>query len=240
MKKLLLESLGFNHNDALVYEALVSLGKASPSELVRKTGLHRPEVYKSLLVLIEKGLIAVSPKGKYKEYVSLSPEKLESFFRSIESDFLNQIEDMYRVYKERENKPTLKYEEGKEAIRDAFSQMVNTLKKGEKYYRYSSTSSKDGSKSYVPKDYRKIRDAKGLERLVITNEFNKKRHSESLGRTIKMLPDDSDQFEYGISELIYRDRVVFLDYNSKSVITIDNKKFAEFQKRIFKTLFKRL
>ena len=39
---------------------------------------------------------------------------------------------------------------------------------------------------------------------------------------------------------LYGNKVSFVDYESESVITIDHKKFSEFQKKIFDLLFSQL
>jgi sugar-specific transcriptional regulator TrmB len=239
MKKLLLEKLGFNPKESIVYMSLLELGPASPSEIVKKSGLHRPDVYKALTVLVDKHLVSVMPKGKYKKYVAESPEKLEKVFKDIEAQFFNEIEDLHRAYEERSKKPLITYTEGTQALTDAYSTLVHTLKKGETYYRYSSNDVLN-RKSYVPKDFRKVRDEKQLERLVITNEPTKKTHRLSLGRVVKSIPKEFDLFEYNISQLIYKDKVAILDYNSKAVITIENKQFTEFQRKLFKLLFSKL
>lgn len=39
---------------------------------------------------------------------------------------------------------------------------------------------------------------------------------------------------------MYGDKVAFIDYNSETVLLIENPKIAEFQKALFKSLYKRL
>jgi sugar-specific transcriptional regulator TrmB len=239
-QKTLLEKIGFTEKESQVYLSLVKLGPSSATDIVKKAKLHRPEVYKALPVLIEKQLVSIVPKGKSKLYVAASPDKLEKVFKDIQDAFFSEIEDLHREYDEQGKRPVVTFSEGKEAITNVYSDMVHGLKKGETYFRYSSNSNLTNSKSLVPKEYRKVRDAKQLERLVITNEPTKKGHSLSLGRSIKSIPQTYDLFEYGISLLIYHNKVVIIDYNSKSTITIENEKFAEFQKKIFKLLFSKL
>lgn len=238
-KRTVLEKLGFSQKESDVYFTLLRGGEMSPSDIVKESGLHRPEVYSAIAVLADRQLISVVPKGKYKKYVAAPPEKLEEIFKSIQDEFFADIEDVHRQYEEKGKRPLVTFTEGDDSIRSAFSTMVRTLDEGEMYYRYSSNSALR-EKKLIPKDYRAIRDAKGLERWVITNEPTKAKHTLSLGRQIKAIPKDFDLFTFDVSQLIYRDTVAIIDYNSKSVITIKNDKFAEFQKKIFKFLFKKL
>jgi len=107
------------------------------------------------------------------------------------------------------------------------------------YFRYSSALALNREK-FIPKDYRSVRDKKGLERLIITNESTRGLHVKRLGREVKAVPADFDLFEYNISQLIYGNKVSLIDYNTKTAITIENAMIAEFQKKIFKLLFKKL
>lgn len=237
-KNLLLTQLGFTKNEALVYESLLKLGKAKVATIVRESGLHRPLVYKALPQLIEKHLVSVMPRGKVHEYAAESPEKLEALFKEREVSFFRSIEDLHGLYDKQEKKPRITVTEGADAIREAYATMIHSLKKGETYYRYGST--KALRKKYIPKDYREVRDKKQLERLVITNVPSKLQARDRLGRTIKVIPPEYDLFEYDISQMIYNDRVVVADYNTNTVITIDNPVIAQFQRKLFKLLFNKL
>lgn len=235
----ILEKMGFSKEENRIYVELLSAGASSISNIVRKTGLHRPAVYKVLPQLVEKGLVTIMPKGKSKLYVAESPDNLEKIFTELEDDFNAEIHRLHQTYSMRDKKPIITFAEGKQAITAVYSDLVHGLKKGDTYYRYSSTSTLNRER-FIPKDYRQVRDKKQLERLVITNEPSKKMHSLKLGRTIKAIPRDYDLFEYNISQMIYGDKVAFVDYNSNTTITIENKIIAEFQKKIFKLLFKKL
>ena len=234
-----LEKIGFSREESVVYMTLLEIGPCSISNLVRKTGLHRPKVYSILAVLMDKELIGIMPKGKQKQYVAESPDKIEKLFTSLEEQFNKEIQSLYESYETKGKKPIVTYAEGDKSLVNAYSDIVHSLKKNDTYYRYSSALTLN-RKKYVPKDYREVRDRKNLERLIITDESSKKGQSIRLGKTVKAVPNDFDLFDYNISQVIYGDKVVFIDYNSKTTITIKNPMIAEFQKKIFKLLFKKL
>ena len=235
----ILEKIGFSGNESTLYFALLNTGPASISDLVRTTGIHRPTVYKILPSLIDKELVSVMPTGKYKKYVAESPEKLEKMFTELEDDFRAEITNLLEMYSNRDKKPTVTYGEVGKALTHVFSDVVHSLKKGDTYFRYSSALALN-RKSFVPKDYREVRDKKGLERFIITNESTKPLHKMRLGREVKAVPADFDLFQYNISQIIYGNKVAFVDYNTKTAVTIENPMIAEFQKKIFKLLFKKL
>lgn len=235
----ILEKIGFSKEESAVYHTLLEIGPCTMSDIVRKTGLHRPKAYHIVAVLANKELVGVMPKGKQKKYVAESPDKIEKLFTSLEEQFNKEIQGLYESYETKGKKPVVTYAEGDKSIINAYSDIVHSLKKNDTYYRYSSALTLN-RKKYVPKDYREVRDRKNLERLVITDESSKKGQNLRLGRTVKAVPNDFDLFDYNISQVIYGDKVVFVDYNSKTTITIKNPMIAEFQKKIFKLLFKKL
>jgi hypothetical protein len=171
-----------------------------------------------------------------KEFVAESPEKLEELYKKIEDKYYSDIEDLYSLYEVgTSEKPQVFFNKGEKAIKDSYMDIVNALGKNEKYYRYSSTSPHFREK-YVTKKYRELREKKGLERLIITNKSSYK-GSERLGSRVKILPEKMDFLDDNYVQVIYGNKVSIIDLNSQSVTTIRNEKYANFQKKIFETLF---
>ncbi len=50
----LLTKLGIPEKAAIIYIDLLDHGRSSPSQIVIRTGLHRPEVYRYLPILTER------------------------------------------------------------------------------------------------------------------------------------------------------------------------------------------
>jgi DNA-binding transcriptional regulator GbsR (MarR family) len=234
-----LEMLGFDARESEVYKTMLVHGPSSISDLQKYTGIHRPTMYAIVKRLMDRELVSIQPKGKQKLYVAAPPERIRHALSQASLAIESEITELEESYKTSGSKPIVTYSEGGKAITAAFSDMVHSLKRGETYYRYSSANTLN-RETYVPKDYRKVRDQKQLERLVITNEPTRRLHTNQLGRIVKAVPPQFDLFDYNIAQIMYKDKVSILDYNTKSVITIQNKKFAEFQKKIFKLLFSKL
>jgi sugar-specific transcriptional regulator TrmB len=236
-----LEHVGFSKAESRIYTSLIAKGGGTISDLMVETGFYRPTIYKYIGVLIKKGFVRVGTRGKRKIYYAESPQKIEALIDLWYSTLSKNVDDLKDSFDYQGKKPIVRYEEGKEAIINAYSDVVRSLKRGEMYFRYSSDRAlRSKQKLYSPKDYGTIRDAKGLERLIITNEPTKKAHSNKLGREIKTVPRDFDLFEYDVSQIIFGNKMVIIDYNTETVITVENPVIAEFQKKIFKLLFKKL
>ena len=134
----------------------------------------------------------------------------------------------------------IKVLEGKKGIGYVFSDVVNSLQKGETFYRYTSEKDLDKVNSYLPKDYRQRRDAKHLERLVISNTVSGKQKKPRLERFIKFIPPEDAQFNQNIIQLIYGNKIAIIDLNKEMSIILQNQLLADFQKTIFKLLYKKL
>ena len=237
----LLRSLGFNDAEISVYLYLLERATSlSVTDIARGTGSHRPVVYKALDRLQEKGLITVQPKGKRKHYRAEHPDKLRQVYQDLQFDLEETLPDLEEMYQAPEEKPIVKFYEGKEGITSIYNDIVNTLKRGGVMYRYSSTNDINSSQKYLPKDYRKKRDNKNIERYVIRNEGTNEQKSPDLNRNTKVVPQDFDLFDQNIIQFIYDSKVAIVDMNTETSFVIENEKFATFQERIFSLLYSRL
>jgi hypothetical protein len=79
--------------------------------------------------------------------------------------------------------------------------------------------------------------------MVITGHELKKLKEDkqkNLTREMVAIPKKYDLFEDDITKLIYANKVAILDHSTKTSFIIENQKFADFEKKIFKLLFKHL
>ena len=239
-----LEKLGLSAHESVVYLSLLKEGESGVSEIARKTGLYRTMIYQALAGLVREGLVNTTLKGKYKTYSAESPRRLEKKFLELSNSFDEEIKALTHLQAAPEAvRPIVKYFEGQKGIVRIHDDVVETLKKGETYYRYSSSNahrSLDSKKNYLSKKYRLMRDQKQLERKVITNIPNKESKDVRLEREIKVVPADFDLFEYSISQVIYGNKVAVIDYNTETAVVIENATIAKFQQKIFELLFRKL
>jgi sugar-specific transcriptional regulator TrmB len=233
-----LVSLGLCEEEIKIYEELIVRGASSPTELCVYTKMHRPALYLHLKGLETKDLISVLPSGKRKKYIASSPKKLKDLSslreKSIQEEII-RLEDMVSMPK---SLPRITVRQGTSAIRSAYEEMTQELKKDDVYYRYSSID----NATWIPGRYitdkaKQLRNAKDLQRFIITNEETKTRKSKNPNRSIKTVPKKYDLFKHNVGQLIYSNKVVIIDYNNEMVVVIDNGPIAAFQKALFKTFF---
>ena len=238
-----LEKLGLGEHESMIYLTLLEHGRSSISELSRATGLYRTQIYDALGGLTRDGMVAVSPKGKYKVYTAESPKLLEKKFLDLANRFDDEIAELSALRHSPEVcRPIVKYVEGQRGIMAIHDDIVTTLKRGDVYYRYSSSkvTEREWRTNYLSKKYRLLRDQKKLERRVITNLPNKLQKRPRLEREVKAVPPDFDLFEYNVSQIIYGSKVAVIDYNTETAVVIENSTIAKFQKKIFELLFRKL
>ena len=198
------------------------------------------EIYRHLPYLLEMWLVRESRLWKRKLYQSVSPSIIEELFQKMKHESQSAIEEMKEKFSYLENRPSVTYQEWANSITYVFQDLVHILRKWDVFYRISSEKDVTKSNSYLPKDYRKIRDAKELERYAIMSQktaANKKPRAE---REIAIIPENYEQFDENIQMIIYENKIAYIDYNSESSIIIESKKIADFQKKLFMWLFKSL
>ncbi len=237
----ILEKIGLTKNEAAIYLALLEMGTSNISQISEKTSIHRPLIYKAIPTLLEKKLITQTQKLKSVVYGAEPPNRLETIFDDLKMDFFEMLPDMEDTYSSSETKPKIRFLEGKDGTKRIYDDVVRSLKKGDTFYRYSSDKGGQYKKyKYFPRIYKQMRDEKKLQRIVITNEETAKNKKPSLDRFFKVLPKDFGSFEHDVTEIIYGDKVAFIDYGSETCMIIESKKITEFQKQIFQTLYKKL
>ncbi len=240
-KNNILEKLGLTKNESAIYLALLEMGTSNISQISEKTSIHRPLVYKALPSLLEKKLITQTQKLKNVVYGAEPPNRLETLFDDLKINFFEILPDLEDAYSTSEKKPKIRFLEGRDGTKRIFDDVVRSLKKNDVFYRFSSN--KDGNEKkdkYVPRIYRKMRDEKKLQREVITNIQTAQHKKPSLDRFAKTMPGDFGPFEHNVTEIIYGDKIAFIDYNSETCMIIESKRIAEFQKQIFQTLYRKI
>ena len=242
MEKLkILQKIGLSEHEAGVYLALLELGPSRISKIGEKTGIHRPLIYKALPTLIERKLVTKNQRQKGFVYIAEPPNRLEAMFDDLKIDLFEILPELEDQYSLSEQKPKVRFLEGRDGTKRVFDDVVRSLKRGDTFYRFTSNANAQEKKDkYVPRHYTKVRDAKQLQREVITNSQTAKRKLAKLERFVKVMPDDFGPFEHNVTEVIYGNRVAFIDYNSETAMIIDSKRIADFQRHIFKNLYKKL
>lgn len=231
--------LGMSKYAASVYEIVRTKGPVSATHIVSLIGEnHRPAVYKAIDELYGYKIILKTPKGKRFLFTAAHPKRITELFKdtSVETEkIIGHISP-----EESSLTQNMKTYHGPIGIRDIFDDCVTHSKKGETFYRYTSELNLDIVNTYLSPDYRKKRDVKKLERMVISNPISQKQKRPRLERFIKYIPQEKDLFDQNIIQLVYGSRIAIIDLNIEEGVVIEHAALAEFQKTIFRQLYRRL
>ncbi len=236
----LLNKIGLTQKQATIYLFLLSHSPTSISNISRGTGLYRPDIYKELKVLLDKTVVTESPKGKQVWYQAEAPSRLREIIKDTLIDLEESLPALEEMYSHMSPRSVIRSVEGKNGIRSIFSDLVTTLKRGETFYRYTSSKDLKVANMYLPKDYRKLRDAKDIQRLVIGTAVNQATKIDRLEKETKYIPVNFDTFNQNIIQLMYSNKVAFINLNNETGLIIDNPELADFHKKIFKLLYTKL
>lgn len=236
----LLRNLGLAEREGKIYLALLAHGPATIAGLAQVTGIHRPAIYRLLPVLRERGLVSTTPKGKQRHFVAESPEKLKALADNLSASFAKALPDLQHAYASSRTRPLLTFLEGRKGLQAVYEDLVRSCKRGDTYYRYGSRKSTTNWRQYVPRGYLAERDGKQLQRFVITSTKQDRAADREMNRAVKVVPPTHNLFQYDIVQLIYANKVAFMDYNTETALIIENAALAEFQKNMFKLLYDKL
>jgi sugar-specific transcriptional regulator TrmB len=237
----LLNKLGLTDSEVSIYVYLLERGlPLSVSDIANGILSFRPMVYKAISQLLDKGLITSVVKGKRKQYIAEHPDKLRNMLSEISVDIEETLPDLEDIYRSPKTKPAMKFLEGRKGISFVFADLVDSLKRGDVYYRYSSSRDLEKTNSYLPKDYRKKRDNKNLERYIINSQYVESLKKPNLNRNTRVVPPEFDTFNQNIVQIIYGNKVAVIDINTETAFIIENEQLADFQKKIFRLLYSKL
>lgn len=238
----ILKKLGLSYPSDEIYLSILKTHRTSIAEISKDTGIYRPTIYRTLPLLLEKGLISKIKIGKRTLYFAENPTKLHTTIEDLKSELDEKMPELSQLYEGSKNKPLVSYVEGRNNIQKIYGDLIRRSKKGDEFYRYESPRDYKTLGRYYPTLYWKHATGPNaeLEKWVITNEQTEKKRSKRLWRHVRIVPESYDPFDYNITQLIYKDTVCFIDYDTETATVIKSKRFAEFQLKIYHLLFGKL
>ena len=232
--------LGYPKHSARIYEALTKeSGAYLVTQIAKKTNLPRMTVYRVLTPICADNIVVRGISGKRITYQVAHPSVLEKLLSHETSETNRTLAKLKKSHKN-VAPANIRFLFGREGITEAFDDVITHTHREGIVYRYTSEKNLSEVNAYLAPDYRKRRDAKKLERLVISNPVSGSQKQKRLERFIRYIPADVDRFDQNIIQFVYGSRVSFIDITKQEVMIIENAALATFQKVIFKQLYKKL
>ena len=122
----MLREVGLSHNEARVYEALLTTGEASVQEISIKSKVHRRNVYDSLTKLVEKGLASeIFVKGEMN-FKATHPRRLLELLAEKQEKVNGALPEMQRKYEAVEEKEEAYFYRGMEGFKNYLADILKT------------------------------------------------------------------------------------------------------------------
>lgn len=129
----ILQNIGLEEKEALVYQASLHIGKATADQLAKEAQILRTTTYHQINALVEKGLMSTFSVGKKTFYVAEPPTHLSHLIEQKELgisaskiELQNLLPELLSIYNKRGDRPVVRFFPGKEgliAMREEILQM---------------------------------------------------------------------------------------------------------------------
>lgn len=119
-----LEELGLRGSEICVYLYLLKQGISTPPQIAKGTGIARPNCYKILQSLKEKGLIEEQKKDKRKAYLASDPIALVQTLERRKEAMDKMLPDLRALYTTQKNKPEIRFYDGFEQVKEIYLQTL--------------------------------------------------------------------------------------------------------------------
>jgi sugar-specific transcriptional regulator TrmB len=234
-------NLILNPLEEKVYTFILENPYKDITDIIKGCKLHRPLGYKIINSLLQKKFILVQMSGKRKAYVPENPGKLFDEFVNLEYKIKNLTRELKEKYNKNINDLKITEYKGKYGIRSAYREMLENTKHKSNLYRIESLEATKRMRDYYPEIYRARAFEHGdLSKYVITNDKKSKTRSPRMNRYTKTVNSEEFKLEDNAFEVISDKNVLFVDLNSEQAFLFEGEKFAEFQRNVFKILYKKL
>lgn len=220
-----LKESGLKDKEAVIYDILLESGTLPVLEIIKKSGLKRGIVYKTLYDLQGKGLTTQEVIKKKLHFRAEHPYKLSELVEQQLKEAQNHqlslqtyLPQLISAFKTTDNKPGVKIYEGVNGIKEVYN---DTLKEGKEIWAILQTSEIE-SKIYdfLNHTYTKKRAAANIWAKVIVAENTKKEDTKTElyirknaleKRETRIVP--KEKFPIGIEVDIYGSKVAFINYH---------------------------
>lgn len=136
-----LQSVGLSSKEASIYTVLLALGPSSVQHIARKANVARGTTYVVLESLIQQGLVSLQKARKRRLFVAERPDRLLGMLEkkriTIDEDITairQLLPELRAVMRTQEQRPFVRYYEGKEGLRAIRQEMVMYSQPGDVWH----------------------------------------------------------------------------------------------------------
>lgn len=231
----IIEDLGLEQKEARVYLATLELNGAGVLDISRKANVERVNTYYIIDALVKKGIIFESKRSKHKKFYAMSPIKLEEMALGRLESFRRVMPELLSLENSRENKPTIKFYEGVEGIKQAYRETLEVENGGEILSIAPATEIYAHMDVGWIKSYLEKRVKRGITMRAIAEDSDYARKHQDNDkkelRQTRIVPSDKFYFKNEIN--IFNDKVMIASYRDQMGVIIESKDVADTHRAFF-------
>jgi sugar-specific transcriptional regulator TrmB len=245
MENTILQQLGLDAEQIIVYEYLLKNGKSKAREITKNTPLKRGLVYKVLDELIAMKIVEKDdPEGAVSTFEALHPSALKTLAQSKVKEAQNaqnyldsDLGTFISMYNLANNKPGIEFYEGLDGIKKV---IYDTLTSKTTIYTYADMEQVNKYIKKLNDEYATKRDSLDLQKKVLlvdsdfTHTFLKQYKKTNLDvRFVKNVPHFTTIMQ------IYDNKVSYVTLSAEKMIgiIIQDKNIYEMHKALFKNMW---
>ncbi len=242
MKNNYLSASGLDEKESVAYIALLELGEATMSELVKKSELKRSTLYFVVEALHKKRLVSIVKKGKKTVYSAEDPKRLLEQADENRRNLEYALPELLSIANNIVKKPKVRFFEGVDGIKEVYK---DTLRyPDQKICAWVSESMITGFDSkFITEHYIPERLEKKIWAEVIASDsaVGKDFQAKDLEALRKTRLLDKSQFPLSIEISLYgKDRIGFMSIEDKLGLIVESKPISDTLKSIFKAQWESL
>ena len=132
-----LRNMGLSENEAAVYLAALSCGRATAADLARVAGVKRPTIYPVADTLSKRGLLTIGFKGTKRFFVAENPRVLRATIDEQHRMIGEVLPAFDSLYTARGNRADVEYYEGLRSVKNLYDLALTELRRGDEYLAVS-------------------------------------------------------------------------------------------------------
>lgn len=235
-----LQNIGLNEKEAMVYVALLQIGRGTAYSVAKHSGLKKPTTYVILEQLIKKGAANKIPRENILRYVAVNPEELFSVAETRVINAKQALPELKALRKGKEYKVATTYYEGIDGIEEMYKKTLKTMRNKEIVGFYA------GAKNNIPEmmglwdDWTNKRAERNINVRAITPEDAKTVEwvKNKIGHLLKIKFVPNEEYNSSVSIEVCDNFVQIISSQYLHGILIDNPDIADTVRQIFEMVWK--
>ncbi|MFA4872535.1 MAG: helix-turn-helix domain-containing protein [Patescibacteria group bacterium] len=239
-----LQDIGFSDKKALMYVALLELGKGSVIDIAKKSSLKRTTVYNLLPEMIREGFIKTGIQGKKRFYFIEDVRQLGRNVDEQKRAIENLLPELRAVHNVLPQKPRITYYEGMGGMKELYQDTLDCTLDGGTILSYTGLTN---FYQLMPYEYyrwyvgERVRKKIRLRAIAYDSQAARDWETSSLKdlREIKIIT--SKNFIFNADTEIYANKVALVSYRENFMgVIIESKEINEMQRSAFELMWNAL